>query len=239
MTGVALIPARGGSRRVPRKNLRPFLGIPAIERVITTIADSGIVERTVVSTDDAEIAHIARAAGAEVPGVRPPSLADDHTPTIDVVRHAIDTWFSGIDPETPLWVIYPTALLLRPETLREADARFRAADADFLLSMLRYPHPIERRLLIEASGLVRPVDPSRMAARTQDLTPSFHDAGQFYIGRIAAWRTSSPLESLRAVGSELPAHAAVDIDGPDDWVRAELLAQVRAAGRPSGEHGKG
>jgi pseudaminic acid cytidylyltransferase len=237
MTGVALIPARGGSRRIPRKNLRPFLGVPAIERVITTIADSGIVERTVVSTDDAEIANVARSAGAEVPGARPPSLADDHTPTIEVVRHAVGTWLSAMDPEVPLWVIYPTALLLSPEVLREADARFRASDADFLLSVLRYPHPIERRLLIDASGLVRPVDPTRMTARTQDLTPSFHDAGQFYVGRIYAWRSSSPLESARAVGYELPAHAAVDIDAPNDWARAELLAKVRAAAGPSGDVG--
>jgi N-acylneuraminate cytidylyltransferase len=239
MTGVALIPARGGSRRIPRKNLRPFLGVPAIERVITTIADSGIVERTVVSTDDAEIANVARSAGAEVPGTRPPSLADDHTPTIDVVRHAIEAWFSGVDPDAPLWVVYPTALLLSPEILREAAARFRAADADFLLSILRYPHPIERRLLINASGLVRPVDPSRMAMRTQDLTPWFHDAGQFYVGPLGAWRISSPLESSRTVGSELPVHAVVDIDEPDDWARAELLAQVRAASDPFDDPSRG
>lgn len=226
MNGTVLIPARGGSQRIPRKNLRPFLGTPAVARVIGTVFASGIAERIVVSTDDAEIAALAHVAGAEVPALRPAGLADHHTPTIGVVRHAIGAWLAPVDDGRPLWVVYPTALLVAPEMLVAAAERFRSAGTDFLLSVLRYPHPVERRLVMDDRGVVRSADPARIGMRTQDLAPTFHDAGQFYVGTIAAWRTSSPLESGSALGFELPGHAVVDIDQPEDWTRAEVLAQV-------------
>ena len=102
---VAVIPARGGSKRIPRKNARPFLGVPAVSRVIGTLRASGVTYRTVVSTDDEEIARLAIEAGAEVPGRRPPGLADDHATTMAVVRHAIAAWLADIDPQTPLLVM--------------------------------------------------------------------------------------------------------------------------------------
>ena len=224
MTSIALIPARGGSRRIPRKNVRPFLGEPAIARTIRTVRESGVVDRVLVSTDDDEIADVARSAGAEVPGRRPSALADDHTTTIDVVRHAIDAWLGGGDPAVALWVVYPTALLLQPSDLRAAGDRFRAVGSTFLVPVLRYPHPVERRLRVDASGLVRADEPASIARRTQDLPPAFHDAGQFYIGRLQAWSKSSPLMDPDTLGFELPADRAVDIDEPAHWNRAERLA---------------
>jgi pseudaminic acid cytidylyltransferase len=119
-TDIALVPARGGSRRIPRKNLKEFLGVPAIARVIATLQQSGIFDRIVVSTDDQEIADVARDAGADVPGRRPDDLADDHATTVDVVRHAIATWLGDVEVSARLWTVYPTAVLLTRETLRAA-----------------------------------------------------------------------------------------------------------------------
>lgn len=227
-TGVALIPARGGSRRIPRKNIRPFLGVPAIARVIDTVIASGIVARVVVSTDDEEVASIAREAGAEVPSLRPSQLADDHATTLAVVHHAIETWFCSLAPHDLILVTYPTALLLTPASLRQASERFAGSDADFLVPVLRYPHPVERRLRIDGSGRLRPDEPKHLSSRSQDLSPAYHDSGQFYLGRIEAWKDrSSPLAEGRAIAWELASDDAVDIDEPADWERAEQLARLR------------
>ena len=222
---VALIPARGGSRRIPRKNIRPFLGVPAIARVVATLQRTKIFSRIVVSTDDQEIAEISRAAGAEVPGYRPAALSDDFTTTVEVVRHAIGMWLPGLDAGTPLWVVYPTALLLDPETLVAARDRFGRAPCDFLIPVLRYPHPVERRLRLTPAGILAPDEPAALRSRSQDLAPAFHDAGQFYVGTIRAWTDFAPLASGRNLAYELPAGSAVDIDEPGHWVLAENLAR--------------
>lgn len=235
MSGTALIPARGGSRRVPGKNVRPFLGVPAIARVVGILQESEVIERIVISTDDPAIAKIAREAGAEVPGLRPSELADDRTPTIDVVRHALRTWLAGMQPDAPLWVVYPTALLVTPDEVRAAGERFTVSGADFLASVLRYRHPVERRLRTDDDGLLVPEVPAALHSRTQDLQPAFHDAGQFYIGRPGSWHSGSPLESRSLVGHELSPSSVVDIDEPSDWSFAELIGRARTM--PSQESG--
>jgi len=221
---VALIPARGGSRRIPRKNARPFLGVPSIQRTIKTVQESGVVDRLIVSTDDGEIAMLAREAGAEIPGTRPADLSDDHATTLAVVRHAVDEWLKDHGRDEILWVVYPAALLLRPGDLQAARTRFERSEPSFLVPVLRYPHPVERRLRIGLDGVIRADDPEALATRTQDLEPAFHDAGQFYIGRIESWMASSPLADPHSVGMELATDRAVDIDEPEDWERAERLA---------------
>lgn len=223
--GVALIPARGGSRRIPRKNARPFLGVPAIQRAIATVNRSGVVDRIIVSTDDDEIARLAREAGAEVPGPRPVDLADDHATTLAVVRHAITEWLAEVNPATLLWVVYPAALLLGTEDLRRAKDMIERPGTAFLVPVLRYTHPVERRLRISRGGRLLADDPAHLSTRTQDLAPAFHDAGQFYVGRIASWLVSSPLTDERTVGMEVAANRAVDIDTPEDWERAERFAE--------------
>lgn len=225
---MALIPARGGSRRIPRKNVRPFLGVPAIQRTISTVRESAVADRIIVSTDDDEIAVLSRAAGADVPGTRPAALANDHATTIDVVRHAVIEWLADSDRDAVLWVVYPAALLLRPGDLKEAWTRFRETGASFLVPVLRYPHPVERRLRIGSDGVLRADHPEELGTRTQDLVPAFHDSGQFYLGRIASWLESSPLTDPHSVGMVLAADRAVDIDEPDDWERAERLARLAA-----------
>jgi N-acylneuraminate cytidylyltransferase len=228
---LALIPARGGSKRIPRKNVRPFLGVPAVSRVIEALLGSGAVGRVIVSTDDDEVARFAVTAGAEVPGRRPPELADDYATTMQVVRHATTSWLADVDPKSPLMVIYPTAVLVTSEMVREATECFLKSDVDFLIPVLRYPHPVERRLRIDGSGLLIADEPEKLASRSQDLEPAFHDAGQFYIGRLPAWDAeglSSPLGSGRALAWEIPIDSAVDIDEPEHWARAEQLARARA-----------
>ena len=228
MESIALIPARGGSRRIPRKNVRPFLGVPAIQRTIATVRTSGVANRIIVSTDDDEISALSRHAGADVPGPRPTALAGDYATTIEVVRHAVAEWLEESNRDAVLWVVYPAALLLRPDDLKEAWARFRDAGPSFLVPVIRYPHPVERRLRIGPDGVLRADHPDALAARTQDLEPAFHDSGQFYVGRIASWLASSPIADSRSLGMELSADRAVDIDEPVDWERAERLAWLAA-----------
>ncbi|MDA3023270.1 MAG: pseudaminic acid cytidylyltransferase [Actinomycetota bacterium] len=223
-TNIALVPARGGSRRIPRKNLKEFLGVPAIARVIATLQQSGIFDRIVVSTDDQEIAGVARHAGADVPGRRPDDLADDLATTTEVVRHAIDAWLGDLEADARLWTVYPTAVLLTSKTLGTARAMFEAAGPDFLIPVLRYAHPVERRLRAAAGGLLIPDEPPALQARSQDLEPAFHDSGQFYVGTIHAWQQFTPLASGRNLAFELPAGSAIDIDEPAHWELAERLA---------------
>ncbi len=222
---IALIPARGGSRRIPRKNVRPFLGVPAIARVVETLQRSELFERIIVSTDDPEIAEVATGAGAEVPGVRPAELSDDHTPTVAVVRHAISAWLGEVDDSVPLWTVYPTAVLLTPELLAAAQGEFARSDADFLIPVLRYPHPVERRFRMDGSGALVADDPSALGVRSQDLEPAFHDSGQFYIAHVRTWLENTPLASGRNVAIELPPSSAIDIDEPAQWTLAEHIAR--------------
>jgi N-acylneuraminate cytidylyltransferase len=226
MAATALIPARGGSRRIPRKNVKEFLGVPAVARVIRTLEQSSIFDRTVVSTDDDEVASVAENAGAEIPGVRPAGLSGDTTPTIDVVRHAITQWLSDCGPATTLWVVYPTAVLLSVETLLAAEASFVQSEADFLIPVLRYPHPVERRLRLSEDGCLVPDEPASIASRSQDLPAAFHDSGQFYIGSIASWQRFSPLSTGRSIPFEMDPDSAVDIDEPEHWLRAERLVRL-------------
>ena len=226
---IGLIPARGGSKRIPRKNVRPFLGTPAIVRTIHTLVASGVLDRVIVSTDDEEIAQLAVDAGAEVPDLRPAELADDHVSTLAVVRHAVSQWMHDACSTAPLLVVYPTALLLTDKLIERASRKFIKSEADFLIPVLRYPHPVERRLRIGDAGLLIADEPQHLSSRTQDFEPAFHDAGQFYIGRIQAWtdnRLESPLESARALAMELPLDAAVDIDDLEHWERTERLARA-------------
>lgn len=218
---VVLIPARGGSTRVPRKNFRDFLGRPAISRVIDTVSASGVVDEIVVSTDDAEIADTARAAGAAVPFVRPASLADAHTGARPVIQHAIAEL--GLDPDVRLGVFYATAVMLKPEDVVAAEKLLDPSTVDFVMTVAQFPAPIERALRIGVDDLVEVVDPANLSVRSQDLLPAYHDLGQMYWGTVEAWRTDTPVATARTRAFVMDSWRAVDIDTPEDWVRAERL----------------
>jgi N-acylneuraminate cytidylyltransferase len=224
-SSVAVIPARGGSKRIPRKNIRVMNGRPLIAWAIETALASDAFSDVVVSTDDDEIAGIARDSGASVPFMRPAALADDVASTVSVVAHAVDHLREdGVDIDLAC-CIYPASILVTPDDLRRAREVLLASSRDYVSTIVRYGHPIQRALDVGADGALSVVDPTAAASRTQDLPPRWHDAGQFYWGRVAAWRDEIAILP-NSVGYELPAHRAVDIDTEDDWLRAERLHAV-------------
>lgn len=219
---VAIVPARGGSRRIPRKNVRPFRGVPLLARTLATAAASGLFDRIVVSTDDDEVARIAEDAGADVPFRRPDSLADDRTPTAPVVTHAILALEDESARIDRVCVIYPTAVFTTTEDLR-ATAEHLVPTVDYVVPCVPFSTPIERGFLRRADGTCDLRWPEHRSTRTQDLPTTFHDAGQFYWGRRDAWVDAIPVFAPTTHLHPLPAWRVQDIDTPDDWRRAELL----------------
>ena len=220
---LAVIPARGGSKRIPRKNIRPFCGRPIIAWSIDAALHSGCFERIVVSTDDDEIADVARRAGAEVPFRRPAELADDHTGTIAVVRHAVQWHVDAGTPADLVCCIYPTAPFVRADDLRQGLQTLLRQQADFALSVTRFDSPIQRALRIDGRGRLSMFNPETFAIRSQDLEAAYHDAAQFYWGLAQAWQTAETLFGPQSAAVELPTSRVQDIDTPDDWRRAELM----------------
>ena len=220
---VAVIPARGGSKRIPRKNVRPFCGRPMIAWPIAAARASGCFDRIVVSTDDEEIANVAIAAGAEVPFLRPAALADDHTPTIPVVAHAIDQLRAAGDAIDLACCIYATAPFLQPASLREGLTLLETQGCQYAFSVTSFPAPIQRALRLTREGRVEMFHPELFNVRSQDLEPAYHDAAQFYWGRAEAWLQGKPLFSRDAAPVVLPRHLVQDIDTPEDWAAAEAM----------------
>jgi pseudaminic acid cytidylyltransferase len=222
---LAVIPARGGSKRIPRKNVKLFAGRPMIAYAIDAARTSELFDRIVVSTDDEEIAAAALAHGAEVPFRRPDELADDSTPTVPVVSHAISCCRElGWDIED-VCCIYPGVPLLQPDDLRLALNRLNDGEEGYVFPVTHFASPMQRALMRDDSGHITPFFPQHANTRTQDLEPAFHDAGQFYWGNAAAWLAGKTLH-LDAATIVLPAWRVVDIDTPDDWDRAERMYQT-------------
>lgn len=219
---IAIIPARGGSKRIPRKNIREFCGKPMIAWPIAAAARSGLFDRIVVSTDDEEIAQVAREAGAETPFMRPAELADDHTGTTDVVLHALK-WASdaGLEVDAAC-CIYATAAFVAPDDLAAA-YRLISPDCDHAFPAVRFSHPPQRGFTATKSGSPEFTQPEHRKTRTQDLAPIFHDSGQFYWGTSEAWLERRPFFGARTRFLELPHWRAWDIDRPEDWTIAEKL----------------
>lgn len=226
---LAVIPARGGSKRIPRKNIRPFAGKPIVAYSIEAARASALFDRVIVSTDDEEIARVARDCGAETPFVRPRELSDDHTGTNAVVRHAI-SW-CGEHGALPQHVccIYATAPFVQPRYLREGYERLVASGKSFAFSVTSFAFPIQRALRIGADGCVQPIWPENIARRSQDLEETYHDAGQFYWGTAQAFLDDVVLYSAASVPVILPRHLVQDIDTEEDWVRAELMFRALQA----------
>ena len=221
---LAIILARGGSKRVPRKNVRPFCGRPMIAWPIAAARDSGLFDAVIVSTEDEEIAAVAAAHGAEAPFRRPAELADDRTGTLPVVAHALDWWEAHRGPVDLACCLYGTAAFVRPEHLRAGLETLRAhPEADFAFSVTSYGHPIFRAFELGPDGRVRMFWPEHERHRSQDLPAAWHDAGQFYWGRPTAFRQGSGIFTARAYGVPIPRHLVQDIDTPEDWELAERL----------------
>ena len=223
---LAVIPARGGSKRIPRKNIRPFGGKPMVAWSIEAAHQSGCFDRIVVSTDDDEIAAVARGAGAEVPFKRPAELSDDHTGTIAVVRHAVQELIGSDTPADLVCCIYPTVPFLRPDDLQQGLLTLQRLEADFALSVTRFDSAIQRAVRIDDQGRLSMFDPAAFDARSQDLEAAYHDAAQFYWGRARAWLSAETLFDSQSAAVVLPTYRVQDIDTPEDWRRAELMFGV-------------
>ena len=221
MRNLAVIPARGGSKRIPRKNIADFAGKPMLAHSLAAALDSGCFDRIVVSTDDEEIAAVARAYGADVPFLRPAELADDHTGTTAVVQHMVQAL--AHENYDAVCCIYATAPFLTAEILREGRDALRSSGRSYAFGVAAFPAPIQRALRVRPDGAVEPLWPENVMARSQDLEPTYHDAGQFYWGRTDAWIAAEQVHSPSSMPVIVPAHRVQDIDTPEDWVRAEYL----------------
>lgn len=223
MSRVAVIPARGGSKRIPRKNIKPFFGKPMMAWSIEAALQSGCFDHVIVSTDDAEIAEVARQYGAQVPFMRPQELADEHTGTTEVMAHAIDWLNHQGQMPSEVCCIYATAPFVNAADLQHGLQVLTESGCDFAFSVTSYAFPIQRALRVTAVGRVEMFNPEHFNTRSQDLEEAWHDAGQFYWGQALAWLQNRVIFGPTSVPIKLPRHRVQDIDTPEDWVRAEWL----------------
>ena len=203
---VAIIPARGGSKRIPRKNCRNFNGV--------------------VSTDDEEIASIAQQYGADVPFWRPDELSGDYVATRPVVNDAIEKLALLYGSPSEVCCLYATAPFVRKDDLIDAYSQLMETGADFVFSVAKYAYQVQRALRINAQGFTQMRYPEYASTRSQDLEDSYHDAGQFYWGRTAAFLSNLSALQARSVPYVMPPGRVQDIDTPEDWEHAELLFRV-------------
>jgi len=223
---IAIIPARGGSKRIPRKNIKIFHGKPIIAYSIEAAKQSGCFDRIIVSTDDQEIAGIARSYGADVPFLRPANIADDHSTTMEVIQHAIKYCAEqGYEP-TLVCCIYATAPFLLPEYLQQAQVELNNSSVEYAFSVTSFSFPIQRAIKLTDVGRVEMFYDEYANIRSQDLTEAYHDAGQFYWGKANAFIQGKAIFEAHSKAVILPRKRVQDIDTPEDWALAEALFSV-------------
>ncbi len=223
---IAVIPARGGSKRIPRKNIRLFAGQPMIAYSIAAARDSNLFDHILVSTDDHEIAEIATAYGAEVPFMRPAALSDDYTGTIEVIAHAIQWMLDQEWPVSMVCCIYATAPFVQVkdiecglEALESGSWAYAFPATDFAAPIFRSFHPLPE-------GGIEMFFPDKFSVRSQDLPAAFHDAGQFYWGHQNAWLENKRIFERHSFPIIIPRWRVQDIDTEEDWQRAELMMNI-------------
>ncbi len=223
---IAIIPARGGSKRIPRKNIKEFYGKPLIAYSIEAAKKSGCFDRIIVSTDDNEIAEIALKYGAEVPFIRPKDISDDYATTLDVINHAVKFCVeNGMDLKY-VCCIYATAPFLLPEYLIKGLTSLREDNSlNYAFSATSFSFPIQRAVKL-TNNKVEMFQPEHLNTRSQDLEEAYHDAGQFYWGKKEAFLKGLPFFDQDSVIVKLPRDRVQDIDTPEDWDFAETLFSV-------------
>ena len=229
MKRIAIVPARGGSKRIPQKNIREFLGKPAITMTLETLKLSSLFDSIFVSTDSKDIAEIALdVEGVEV-FMRSPHLADDLTPTVPVVADAIRQFIensNSSDAEILVCCVYPVNPFLLAQDLQNGLAILQNTDGiSYVNSIVSYAYPIQRAVSKDANGRIEMLNPSLALTRSQDLEETFHDAGQWYWGRANTWLSQEKLLS-NAIGVQIPRWRAQDIDTEEDWQMAEKLFKL-------------
>jgi len=225
MSAIALIPARGGSKRIPKKNIKLFLEKPLIAYSIETAVKSGIFDKIIVSTDDEEIANIAIKYGASVPFIRPKKLSDDYSSTKDVVDHALSFLKEQKEEFDYLCTIYATAPLLQPKYLIDGYNQLKKSNAIYAFSATSMPFPIWRTFKITKEGRAKMFFPENYYKRSQDLEEAYQDAGQFYWQKIGL-ESEDILFGKDSIPIILPRHLVQDIDTLEDWQSAEILYKL-------------
>lgn len=221
---IAIIPARGGSKRIPRKNLKPFCGQPIIAYSIQAAKQTGLFDHVIVSTDDEEIAALARSYGAETPFMRPAELANDHATTVPVIKHALQWVSENMGQVDYGCCIYATAPFVQSASLLAAYEKMIANKVTgYVFSSTTFPFPIQRAFKVHESGFVEMFHPENYMTRSQDLEEAYQDAGQFYWGSMAAYMSEKIFFSTDSMAHVLPRYMVQDIDTPEDWKRAELM----------------
>ncbi|TAK99867.1 MAG: pseudaminic acid cytidylyltransferase [Rhodospirillaceae bacterium] len=229
---VAIIPARGGSKRIPNKNVKLFAGQPMISYPIRAALASGLFDRIVVSTDSDTIAEAAIAAGAEVPFRRPVELADDHTATAPVLVHALRWLEEAGTPAINACCIYATAPLVRPDDINRGFKILKDSNAATAFTVTSFAFPIFRALRITDDGILTMQWPEHRTTRSQDLPEAYHDAGQFYWLNVARFLADPNLYSADAHPIILPRYLVQDIDTLEDWMTAEHMYRALQLQKP-------
>lgn len=222
---IAIIPARGGSKRIPKKNIKDFFGKPLIAYSIEAALKSNLFKKVIVTTDDEEIATIAKQYGAEVPFIRPKELADDFTGTGDVVQHALEWLKEEGETYEFACTIYATAPLLQSKYLVEGYTALKNSAAIHAFSATSMPFPIQRTFKVNDEGRCEMFTPEHYMTRSQDLEEAYQDAGQFYWKRLAI-NSNKIMFGKDSIPVILPRHLVQDIDTLEDWQRAEVMYKV-------------
>jgi len=223
---ICVIPARGGSKRIPRKNIKEFQGKPMIAYSIEAALKSNCFSQVIVSTEDDEISEVAQKYGAHVPFVRPDELSNDYVGTTPVIKHAIE-WMEGNNNHIEnVCCLYATAPFVQPQVISKALEKLQESKAGYCFSATSFAFPIQRAIKIVQGDRVDMFYPEHFSARSQDLEEAYHDAGQFYWGKAQAFKDELPLFSEVATPYVLPRYLVQDIDTIEDWIRAEVMYKV-------------
>jgi pseudaminic acid cytidylyltransferase len=226
MSAIAIIPARGGSKRILRKNVRLLAGIPAIAYPINLALNSGIFKRVIVTTDDSEIVSISRKYGAEVPFLRSAELSNDFAITVDVVADSVQRLRDGGESFDYVCCIYPVTPLLKENRIKEAFGTIASGTWDYVFPAIEFSSPIERGFKKGDSGLIEFSYPEFANTRTQDIPKTFHDAGQFYFGKSEAWLDKRSILNGNSTFIEMSKNETFDIDDLEDWALVEKLLKL-------------
>ena len=222
---IAIIPARGGSKRIPRKNIKEFHGKPLIAYSIEAALKSGCFDKVIVSTDDREIAEISKEYGAEIPFFRPRSVSDDYATTLDVIKHAINELI--LKDADIVCCLYATAPLVQIKDLQSALKMLTNDEIDYVFSATEFSFPIQRAIKMNGEGFVDMFQKEHVNTRSQDLEKAYHDAGQFYFGYSRSFIEGKNFFcNSKSKALLLPSSRVQDIDTLEDWKRAEIIYQL-------------
>lgn len=222
-SAIAVITARGGSKRIPRKNVKPFMGRPMLAYAVDAAIGSGLFDEVMVSTDDEEIASVARSCGASVPFLRSAATSGDHATTVEVLAEVVGEYDRRGRSFDTVCCIYPCVPFLSSETLRSAHLKLQGANA--VVPVCRYPVPIEWAMRID-DGMLKPNDPAAQLVRSQDIAPKYYDVGMFYFIRTDAMAKERTLVPTKTAAFVIPEDECQDIDTMEDWKAAELKYRI-------------